>query len=569
MRSNLPNLTDDPAEAPRRGVELLLDFLEANGFEYVFGNPGTFEQGFMEALSRRPALSYVLALHESVAVAMADGYARASGRPAFVNVHVSAGLSNGLSQIYNAMVHRSPLLVSAGQAESHLLLEEPLLAADTVSLARHFTKWAWELRQATDLPIALRRALKIAVTAPSGPVFLSLPIDLVDLPSSREDAPAQELPRMYGRSAEPAGVEAAAALVAGAVNPVILCGDDVARVGATRELVELAEMLGATVYALAQCEISFPNDHPQFVRTLNPSARATRERLADADVIVAVGAPLFQQLLSPGIAVLPKTASIVQITESDWEASKNISARVALIGNLASSLIALRIALNGAMTPEAKARAVKRREQAHKEKGDRERRLTERIRASEAGDNIDELRLAATLRSVMPEQFSVVEEAPSASGALQQAFKFSGSKELFGNRGAALGWGMPGALGVQLALPERTVIAVIGDGAANYSIQALWTSAHYHLPVKFVICNNREYGILRTNLAEWLPGADLASVPGMDLRAPDIDFVSLAEGYGVHAARVDAPGELVDALAAMLSEPGPALLEVMISGSHR
>jgi benzoylformate decarboxylase len=551
----------------QRGVDVLLDFLEANQFKYVFGNPGTFEQSFMEALSHRRHLKYVLALHESVAVAMADGYARASGQPAFVNVHVSAGLANGLSQIYNAMAHRSPLLISAGQAESNMLIEEPLLAADSVSLASHFTKWAWELRHPSDVPTALRRALKVAISAPPGPVFLSLPIDLLELPTHSVEAPRRHQFRPHTAPPDGNAIQGAATILLEATRPVILCGDDVGRSGAMPELVGLAEALGASVYALAQCEVSFPNDHPQFVRTLNPSAPASRDHIANADAVVAVGTPLLQQLLSPRTAILPAGATVVHIVESDWEADKNVPTDVALVGTLASSLRALRAAVEDAMSAADVTEIARRRAAAQTKKQAQLTRLADRIRSSEASAHIGELRLMSALRSVLPDEFTVVEEAPSASSAIQQAFMFSRPKTLFGNRGAALGWGMPAALGVQLAIPQGTVVAVIGDGAANYSIQALWTAAHYQLPVKFLICNNREYRVLRTNLAEFLPGADLRGLVGMDLTHPDIDYVELARGYGVPGRRIEDPHRLQDDLAEAVREPGPALVEVVITRS--
>lgn len=496
---------------------------------------------------------------------MADGYARASGRPAFVNLHVSAGLANGLSQIYNAREHHSPLLVSAGQAESDMLIEEPLLSADSVSLARPFTKWAWELRQATDLPIVLRRGLKVALTAPRGPVFVSLPIDLLERPSPGVDAPRA----VNEARRSPVGelVAAAAEIIHQSANPVVLVSDDVGRAGATEQLIRLAECVGASVFALAQCEMSYPNDHELFVRTLNPSSSETRRHLSEADVIVAVGTPLFKQLLSPRVSMLRDGAQIVQIVDGDWEVDKNLVSDVALVGGLAISLEALHAALDVAMTRPDRVRAERRRSQAAEGKRQQASRLEARVRSAASSSQIDELHLAAVLRSVLPQNYTIVEEAPSASSALQQVFRFSQPRSLFGNQGAALGWAMPAALGVQLAMPDQLVVAVIGDGAANYSIQALWTAAHYKLPTKFVICNNRQYKILKTNLGVMFPDVNLKGVVGMDLTTPDIDFVALAAGYGVPGTRITSTELLGDGLAAAMRMPGPFVVDVLLGGS--
>jgi benzoylformate decarboxylase len=553
--------------AERRGVDFLLDSLEASGIGYVFGNPGTFEQSFMEALSRRPKLSYFLGLHETVAVAMADGYARASGEPAFVSLHISAGLANGLSQIYNAMIHHSPLVITAGQAQTHMLIAQPLLAADTVSLAVQFTKWAWELRDAGDLPTALRRAFKVALSTPPGPVFLSLPIDVLDQAVRFPLEPYSDLRRGTAMHSEPdsASIAVAAEAICAAQNPVILCGDDVGRSAATQNLIRLAEAIGAEVFAVSQCEVSFPNDHPQFVRTLNPGAAATRGYLAHADVVIAVGTPLFQQLLDPGTAILPDHARIIHLVEAAWEGGKNVPVDAALLGELPRSIDCLESAVTDAMSGRDVRSVQDRRSAMTAKKSSQRARLEQRLMNATGDTYITELALMAALRRALPDDYRIIEEAPSAAGALHQIFAFSRPGSLFGNRGGALGWGMPAALGVQLACPNSAVVAVVGDGAANFSIQTFWTAARYRLPVKFVICNNLSYRILKTNLAVFSPEVDLTGLVGMDLVDPEIDFVSLARGYGISARRVERPGELDEVLTSTMREDGPALIDVRLA----
>jgi benzoylformate decarboxylase len=549
----------------RRGVDVLLDYLEANRFEFIFGNPGTLEQSFMAALAERPQLQYILGLHETVAVAMADGYSRASGGPAFVNVHISAGLANSLSQIYNANIHHSPLVITAGQSQSHMLISEPLLSADTVSLASQFTKWAWELRHPSDLLTALRRGFKIASSAPSGPVFLSLPLDVVDVLMPVQDLTKALVQSAWRSQPAPDDVGAAANIIRVSRHPVIVCGDAVGRSGAVHQIVQLAEIIGAEVFALGQCEMSFPNNHSQFIRTLNVNAPSARDHLEAADVIVAIGTPLLMQLVDPGAAVLPQKARIIHLDESGWEAGKNAPIEVALVGDLALAMDALRQALDSEMTADEKDSAATRRNSMQQKKDLQRGRLERRLADAELTGFITELNLMSALHKVVPLDSVIVEEAPTASSALHQVFAFSRPKSLFGNRGGALGWGLPAALGVQLAMPDQTVVAVVGDGSANYSIQALWTAARYRLPVKFVICNNRSYHVLKVNIGAYLPEVDLAGLVGMDLIDPPIDFASLARGYGVAARRVDNLAELNDAMLETMREPGPCLIDVSLS----
>ncbi len=519
----------------------------------------------MAALSKRQDLQYMLGLHETVAVAMADGYARATGRPALVNVHIAVGLANALSQIYNARAHRSPIVVTAGQAESHRLILEPSLSGPTAAMAAPFTKWAYELRQASDVPVALRRAFKVASDPPSGPVFLSLPIDLLE----------QEIDYPYGGSpinvrsrCRPDGsaVAAAASKLRQARRPVILCGDDVGHSAAVAEVVDLAEALGAEVFALNQCEISFPNDHPQFVRTLNVNSSQTREVLHGADVVVAIGTPLFSQVLDPGAELLSPDAAVIHLDEGYWETGKNIPTQVSLVGDirLAAADLAAQIREQG--DTETTDSVEERRTRLSAAKDAARTRLTERVAQARTTGPITSLRLMATIHDAVKDlSYVVVEEASTSAGALSQAFSFSRPGSLYSNRGGALGWAVPAALGVQLGRPTDTVIAVTGDGAINYSIQALWTAAHYRLPVKVVVCNNRSYKILRVNLSRFLPEEDVDSIVGMDLVDPAIDFAGLASGYGVPAHVVREPGDLDAAVGNWLAGPGPALLDVAVA----
>ena len=547
-----------------KAVELLLDCLEREGVGYVFGNPGTSEQGFMAALSMRPSLSYVLGLHETVAVAMAEGYARATGVATFVNLHTSVGLANGLSQIHNAMVHRSPVVVTAGQSESDQLLYEPSLSADTVAMARQFTKWSYELHSPSDIEQAIRRAFKVALDPPAGPVFLSLPIDLLEEPVPTGEIGAGHY--SYASLCPDAETLARAVrLIVESKHLALLCGDDVGRCGALRQAVALAEITGAEVYSLNQSQLGFPNDHDQFIRTLNVNDPKTPDLLSRVDLAVIVGAPAFSQLLELESPLLPSDAAVIHIDESSWETGKNVTTTIGMASDLGLTLSALSEQVAAAFGEGERKRAQVRRTSLHERKIVAEERQRERTATAMSKKSLTSLALMTTVQRSLGANYIVVEEATSSAGALSQAFQFSREGSLFSNRGGALGWALPAATGIKLAHPEATVVAVIGDGAANYSIQALWTAAHYGIAVKVLICNNREYRVLRTNLARFLPSFDAKALVGMDLIDPPIEFSQLARAYGIYGNRFEgSPAQLPEVVDAWLQTDGPALLEVLV-----
>lgn len=552
------------------GKRWLVAELGRRAIPYVFGNPGTTEQGFLAELGEVETPAYIMSLQEGVAVAMADGYARASGEIGVVNLHLGGGLANGLSQMYNAWQSRSRLLVTAGQSDSRLLVEKPLLSADLVTLASQFTKWAWELRAPEDLPTAFARAVKVASTPPTGPVFLSLPIDLLD---GEFEVPVNGNGNQSRVTATTTTTEesfhTAARLLLEGSAPAILCGDGVGRAGAVDELVALADLLGADVYALSQTEVNFPNDHPLFVRTLNVNSSATRDVLAHYDRILAVGTPLFVQFLRTGDRpLISREIPVIQLDEDPAELGKNSPVALGLAGDLRPLCAGVVRELVRTASALQKERVREQALSAATRKQQRRRRLDERQATSLSGDgSIDPLTFMVELHRAVTSRppWIIIDEASTNSAPLHQVFQFSQPGTLFGARGGALGWGLPAAVGVQLARPGELVVAVVGDGASMFSIQALWSAAHYGLPVKFIVCNNGEYGILKRNMRNYLSGAEPRHYVGMDLADPAIDFAKLARGLGLWATRLSSRSELNGGLQEFLDADGPSLLDVRLA----
>ncbi|HSP55724.1 MAG TPA: thiamine pyrophosphate-binding protein, partial [Dehalococcoidia bacterium] len=277
------------------GRYAFIEQLLAEGVTHVFGNPGTTEQGFQDALQEYPQLQYVLALQESIAIGAADGFARARGKPAFAQVHIMPGLGNAMGMLYNSYRMRTPLVVYAGQHPQRGNSQEPILAGDLVRLAEPVTKWAVEAQDANEIPILLRRAFKTAMEPPRGPVFVAVPTNVMDEESAADIVPSTPADTHVHASTDV--IERIASALLEARSPVIICGDGVAVAGGQGELVQLAEAIGARVHSSFAAELPFPSAHPLYAGLLNVvSAPALKGQLSSADLIFAVGTPVLPLL---------------------------------------------------------------------------------------------------------------------------------------------------------------------------------------------------------------------------------------------------------------------------------
>lgn len=547
--------------------QAMIEQLLAEGVRYVFGNPGTTEQPFMALLQDYPQLEFILALQESVAVGMADAYARATGRPAFVALHAAPGLGNAMGLLYNAWKGGTPLVVYAGQQDSRALLQEPLLAGDLVGLARPFTKWAVEVTHGADVPVALRRAFKVAMDPPRGPVFVSIPMDVLDQPAPGAITPATRVPTRLGP--DPDAIAQAAALLAAAQAPAIVCGDGVAVAGAQAEVTRLAELVGAPIFTAVASAMVVDTRHPLFLGAFPvASIPRLREALAHVDVLLVVGAAVFTQLLPEPEPLVPETVRLIHVHLNPWELGKNYPTDVALLADPKRALAELVITLERMLTPAqqetARLRAVTVAERRRRT-AEALRRELERVRDRTP---IAPLRLMQAIADHLPPGACVYDESVTAAEALARCLPVSEPGTYFRARGGGLGLGLPGTIGLKLARPDRPVVGVVADGAAMYTIQALWTAAHHKVPVTWVICNNRSYRILKLNLLQYL-GETAAGrrFVAMDLTNPDLDFARIAASLGVQGERVEHPDQLGPALRHAFAADGPALVDVVIDGT--
>jgi benzoylformate decarboxylase len=522
----------------------------------------------MDLFAARDEIEYILALHEDAALGIAAGYAEATGRAAVVNLHTNPGLAHALGNLYNAYRAGTPLLVTAGQQDTRAMLDEPLLYADMLELARSSTKWAWEVRHAAEIPQAIARAFKTAEAAPTAPVFLSLPVNVME---ARADI---ELPPVTRPGARTRGdhlkIEEASQVLASAKNPAIIVGDGSARSGAWHEVTRLAEVLAARVHAEPlNSLLVFPTDHPLYAGPLFPNARQTAALLEGCDVILTIGVNNLAPLVYTGEGLIPRSAQLVQISDSEHELGKNYPAAVAILGDPRECVRDL-IAALAPLTAIAADQLERRRQLLAAHISQARARFIEQACATPDEGPMSPGFVAREMRQAADANAALVDESVTSTAYVRSLFTLREPNSYFYAKGGSLGLGLPAAVGVKLAMPDRQVLCAVGDGSALYSIQALWTAARYKLAVVFVIFNNSSYMILKGGLlAMQGESARRGKFIGMDITEPEIDFVRLAESMGVGARRVVRAAELRPALDWALAESGPTLLDVTIARGVR
>ena len=551
------------------GKVALLELLKQEGVKIIFGNPGTTELPLMDAFAVEREMRYVLALQEAPAMGMADGYAQASGQLSCVNLHAAPGLGNAMGMLYDAQKAGSPVIVTAGQHEQRFNFTEPLLWADLPVVARPFVKWSEEVRRLSDLPRAIHRAAKTALAPPTGPVFLSLPGDIL---TDSEDLDLGRPTRIAsGFRGDAGAIAAAAALMAKARSPVIVAGDAVPQGNALQELVALAEALAAPVYDEGMAtRAMFPSSHPLYRGALVRLPAAIRGMLDQHDLLVSIGADLFTLSLPDDVESMPEGMPIVHLDTNPWELGKNYPTGVAILGEPKTTLPEMTQALLALRSGADRDTVAKRLEHARAEGISSLARLNANAEALSERHPIHPLALMQAIGRVLPANATVIDETVSSGAGLRRFLKSDDPQSFFGMRGGGIGWGLPAAIGAKLALPDRPVVALIGDGSAMYTIQGLWTAARENLAMVFVIINNYSYRILkqRTNAMKGLAAqADL--YVGMELDRPRIDFVSVATGLGLTAYRATTLSQVQDMLEAALAHNGPTLLDVEVDRSWK
>lgn len=544
------------------GRQAFMRLLEDEGVTHLFGNPGTTELPIMQAVPDFPGVQFVLGLQEGVVLAMADGFARASHKLTAACVHVAPGLGNAMGALFNAKFSGSPVIVTAGQQEQGHGLLEPLLYEPLTPMAAPLVKWAVEVSRAEDLPRIMRRAAKIALTPPTGPVFISLPGDILNAQAEIELGQAVRVETRTRPTDE--ALREVVRLLAGARRPALIAGQEIASRDAFAEVERLAEMLGAAVFQESiPYAASFRSAHPLYVGMLTRSQKQVRATLEPYDLVVCVGADLLRMSVYSPVEPLPAGLPVVHLSERSWELGKNYRTDVAIAANVKETLKALLPLLDAGMEPGARGAAAERRAAIEADNwGARRRKAAEAALKQSSARPIDPAYMTMSITDNLPEDAIVVEEALTSSASLPQFLHQREGSRLFGLASGGLGFAVPGAVGISLAKPDRPVVALVGDGSAMYGIQGLWTAAHLKRPITYVIANNRSYRIIKERLVA-MQGAD--RFVGMDLREPEIDFCALGASFGLVTTRVEHPADIAAAIRDATASGRTNLIDISVA----
>ncbi len=552
---------------PRRGAAVLLEVLRSEGVRYIFGNPGTTELALMDALTGAPDISYIWGLQEASVVAMADGYAQASGKPGFVNLHTAGGLGHGMGALINAQVSNTPLVVTAGQQDMRHNLTDPLLFGDLVKIAGPAVKWAHEVIHPDQLPVLVRRAFHDCTAAPSGPVFLSLPMDVMEQMSTVGIAEVSTIDRRAIAGSLPELADILTRIAPGKL--AIIAGDEISASDASAETVALAEAFGAPVFGSSwPAHIPFPTAHPLWQGNLPTKASEIRARLEPYDGIFALGGKsVITILYSEGPAV-PPTCQVFQLSSDVRDLGRTYSTALSTVGDIKASLKVLLPMLDRKLARQQGAIA-RLRETAERDRDARRAALRARAADEASAPVTTPLVAAEQVTKAIGPRVAIVDEAVATSLHVRAFLNSSSPRQYSFLRGGALGWGMPAAVGTSLGLDREPVVSLVGDGASLYSPQALWTAAREKLPVTFVVMNNREYNVLKNFMKAQPHFLSIRTnrFIAMDLEDPPIDFLALATAMGIPSRRIDRAQDIAGAVEEGIASGVPNLIEIPIAAT--
>ena len=554
--------------AGKTGNQKILEQFIADGFTYMFGNPGTVEQGFLDALADYPQLRYILSLQESVAVMMADGYARATKKPALVQLHSSPGIGNAVGALYQAKRGHAPLVCIGGDAGVKYLNMDAQMAADLTAIMEPVTKYSTVVYDKNSILRTLRRAIKIATTPPMGPVYVCLPLDILSEINDEEVFPTH----IPGTAVLPGDetISLFAKELLGGSKPVIFMGDGVAYSHAENELTRVAELLGAEVYGVDVGDFNMDTTHPLYCGTTghmfgSASLPITRK----ADVMLIVGTYMLPEVFPELGNVYDPNARVIHIDLNAYEIAKNHRVDFSAVADPKLTLNAIADKLEQVMTDEDRQTAKKRTSEIQEEN---RKKLS--IQGEKDAANRDILpmfmsRFMEELAPKLPEDAIIFDEALTNSPALTRYFPPRKIGSYFATRGGSLGVGFPGAIGVKLANPDKVVIGFSGDGGSMYTIQALSSATRHKIGAKFIVCSNGAYRLLQLNIKEYWKEQAINNrempVP-FDLSFPETRFDLIAQSMGVDAVRVEAVEDIPAAITRMLADDKPFLIDLILEG---
>ncbi|MEQ8861155.1 MAG: thiamine pyrophosphate-binding protein [Pseudomonadales bacterium] len=542
-----------------RGRDVFLDSLRLHGVSRIFGNPGTTESPLMDNLSDYPMIEYVMHLHEGVAVGAANFYAQASGGTGVANMHVAPGLGNAIGMIYGGLKNSSPMIITAGAQDTRIRLRGPVLGHDLVAMAEPVTKWSVQVEHADEMAAIMQRAFKIANEYPKGPVFVALPINVME--QDTENAAYTSGDLQIDSLASEESIARVAELIDQSRNPAIVAGDEISRGGARDALVALSEKAGIGVHSELICgRFNFPIDHDHFRSRLGPDNAAVQQVLADNDLVILMGGSFFEEVWFAPQSPFADGTTVVHLEPGAQRIAFNLGVTLGIAGDLKDALT--RITVLASDSPERRKSLSERKMVENQAEQERFAALHDRMPMTPS-------RALAEVAAAIPDDAVIADESITATADVMRHFKLGSSHDFFGGKGGGIGQGVAGALGAAVARPDQQVVATSGDGSAMYSIQALWTAAHHKLQILFVILSNREYRVLKHNIDQYRRRFNAPSnkpYPHMDLANPVLGFREMAAGMGVPGVQVSDPTQIAEAVRDGLAVDGPFVLDLIVEG---
>jgi len=555
----------------KTGNQKIIEQFLADGMNVMFGNPGTVEQGFLDVLRLYPKMRYILTLQESIAVLMADGYARYTQQPTLVQLHSSPGIGNAVGALYQAKRGHSPLVVIGGDAGVKYMNMDAQMANDLVAMMEPVTKFSTVVVEPRNLLRTLRRAIKIAATPPMGPVYVCLPMDILDAVNTEEVFPTS-IPSTRVAPDEATINEIAGNLLK-AEKPMFFVGDGVAYSKATHELTELAELIGAEVRGVEFGDFLMDSRHPAYQGTTGHMFGSHSVQFTmKGDTNLVVGTYMLPDVFPELGDIYQPTAKVMHVDLNSYEIAKNHRVDLGVTADPKLTLEKVVAVVKEKRSTEQAAAAESRIEEMKNAKA--------KTRAEEvaADDKIDPsgpilmASFARVLAEKLPDNYTIFDEALTNSPAVSRYIPAKRPGEIFFTRGGSLGVGIPGAIGMSIADPDQLVIGFSGDGGSMYTIQALWSAVRHESKAKFIVCNNGSYKLLDLNIDHYWQERSIPHhefpLP-FDLSFPALRFDKIAESMGVEAVRVEKHEEIAPAIDRMLASQESFLIDLVLASDSK
>ena len=548
----------------KEGKYILLEALKKQDIKYIFGNPGTTETAIMDALESYPEFEYILTVQESVAMGMADAYARATKKPAFVNLHIETGLANGLSLLHNAHSGGTPLVLSAGNKDSREIAPGK---TDLIDMVSPFTKWAVEVNHPDAIAQTVQKAFRIAMSPPTGPTFVAFTTNALD--DKTNVYPTETYNEEIIIKPDEKSIDEAAELLVNSNNIGMLIGDRIVQISNPYIPTKLAELLGAKVYSSNYSEMIFPNKHPNYINNLKLGFNSSDE-FEEFDTVLAIGGlPRVSYMFSnPKMRIFNPKSKLIHIDNDPSQVGTTEKTDIGIISDPSDALKKLTIKVEELLKGNKLEFFTEKNLLLKKEKEKSENNIKTELLANFNNSPMTPDRMISEIANSIPQNTIVVNDAVTTGNSIFKFMNFEKENSVFGGRGGSLGWGMGGALGIKLAFPDENVIAIVGDGTGMMSVQALWTASINNIPITYIMCNNSTYRILKLNMdiyKEQIGENKNSKYMGMNFDQK-FDFKTIANSFNINSYSISKPEEIGDVLKKCIKSQKPNLIDIHIDG---